>query len=334
MNINFALKLKLITLVFLVAIGSSCLAGESIKSKRKVIEFNQNTLISEINKDKHKFKRIYEYLVDRDNAGLCVLLSSYVAYYRLLNEENVAQISNNEVILSNLQTILRIVESDKKKLKFTIYPIEEQVKIADKISLLIGEYIQAMSNKESRLAADTFNKFDEVVVTWWNEMYEKNQIPYSIGVMVNCAILSPHSIFDPLLIPWILSKDSSGLLTVNEEFFRHTMKEVKIGTYIDFAVVNIGETFWQRSIMLIAKNGDDNFAFFDPGRGIALNLTLSELLWLVNDTLKFLKENMFNKAGAMGVLFNDNTKAAERIARKFAISSIASHFLGLRFYLS
>ncbi|GHM58838.1 MAG: hypothetical protein sGL2_09880 [Candidatus Mesenet longicola] len=316
--------------MFLIAIGSSCLAGENIKSKRRVIEFNQNAFISEINKDKLKYKHLYEY----SDGELYALFVKYVAYNELLNEEDVDQIFNTKEVLNDLQTILEIVGKDKKKLKFTVCSEEEQDKVNDKLASLFNEYGQALSSEEYQLAEKISERLGEVTESWVREMHTKCQMQGGLGIVAGNNMFSAYGIFDLHFTPWIVSKDSSGFLTVDEQLFWHTMEDIKIGTYINFYVLNqIGENI-NGHAMLITKNKDDDFAFFDPSRGIMLNLTIDELFELVNDTLRFLEENVFNNTGYINVLFNNNTKAIEGIKSKFVVSPITLYFLEFSFYLS
>ncbi|XGA08431.1 MAG: hypothetical protein U0X86_000664 [Wolbachia endosymbiont of Xenopsylla cheopis] len=61
--------------------------------------------------------------------------------------------------------------------------------------------------------------------------------------------------------------------------------------------------------MLITKNQDNNFTFFDPNDGMRFNLTQEKLLKVVNNKLEYWHQSCdFNQ-----VVFVNNTKLLNRV---------------------
>lgn len=342
MNTNFILRLKniLIILVLLFAVSNSCFAGEDeaishqenraseIKSEKKIIELDQDTFISEIKKNKHK--HLYKYLMRGEGGtkeGLCEALSDYVAYRRLLNEESADQISNTEVVLSDLNTILGIVERHKKKGQYSRYPEQEKDKIIEKSAMYINKYTRALNNEEYQLAEKELKRAERVLESWWREMDMKSQI-VSGATMFNDVVISPYNLFTLKdVIQNVVNKDNSGSITINKQIFMDCMRKIEIGAYIKLGVLDISGA---GHVMLITKNEDNNFAFFDSNVGMILNLTLEDLFEGIDDLIGSQYSKVYSNPSIM--LF-DHSKAVERAKNKFG-NSIVSYFLPSNFYFS
>lgn len=346
MNINFASKLKntIIVLILLVTVNSNCFAGEDVtvsyqenkvlEEKRMIkIEFYQELLIQEIKKNKYKYKHLYKYLMRGEGGteiGLCEALADYIAYRRLLNEENADQLSNTEVVLSDLNTILGIVERIKKRPQYSKYPAKEQNNVCDKFAAYFNKFYQEVKNEKYQLAEEAFKRGEMVLKNFWREMYMKNQIVNGFGFYIQGVVISPYNMFTlEDILSFVVNKSlKSGI--INEQRFMNRIREVEVGTYIKFYAMDVMDgDEGNGHAMLIAKNENNNFAFFDPNHGMIFNLTPKSLFEIVNSISIGCNEIYSN----LMLSFINHTKAVEGAKNKFG-NTIASYFLPYNFYLS
>ncbi len=357
MSTNFISKLKniLITLVFLIAISSNCFAGEDdvvpyqdifkvvesrIQGQIKldqcnlvsdqdvnVLEFNQCILLPKIKENKQEYKYLNKYLIrdGEEASGICELLSDYVVFRQLLNERSADQLLSTEIILHDLETVIRVVQENTKDFEYANSPNEEEIKLINKINYYFFNFTEAFVKKQTQLMNEAFTRFESTLKDLWEEIRKNGKVPEWTIDMFNTR-MSPYNVFTLDKALSIVRKVNDEF-TINEQVFIDGMKAIEPGTYVSFVVtsdINAGPAHK----MLIAKNQDNSFAFFDPNTGMTFNLTLEKLFKLTNDTFKYYSKHY----ECTRVLFLDNIKLLERIKSKFEYPVIP-YFLSHEFYL-
>ncbi|OAB80976.1 hypothetical protein WSTR_04830 [Wolbachia endosymbiont of Laodelphax striatellus] len=102
---------------------------------------------------------------------------------------------------------------------------------------------------------------------------------------------------------------SSGSYCIKKEILEKDINSIGSGNYIKFCTFKRTPTQFHGHSMLIRKNGNDDFTFFDPNDGIRFNLTLSELVAVLNKKM-FDHKKMWSHND---VAFIDNTKFLKKI---------------------
>ncbi|MHC3897622.1 UNVERIFIED_CONTAM: hypothetical protein LBW93_01660 [Wolbachia endosymbiont of Nasonia longicornis] len=94
-----------------------------------------------------------------------------------------------------------------------------------------------------------------------------------------------------------------------KEILEKDINSIGSGNYIKFCTFKRTTTQFHGHSMLIRKNGNNDFTFFDPNDGIRFNLTLSELVAVLNKKM-FDHKKMWSHND---VAFIDNTKFLKKI---------------------
>uniref|UniRef100_A0A3B0IZ99 Peptidase C58 YopT-type domain-containing protein n=1 Tax=Wolbachia endosymbiont of Aleurodicus dispersus TaxID=1288877 RepID=A0A3B0IZ99_9RICK len=102
---------------------------------------------------------------------------------------------------------------------------------------------------------------------------------------------------------------SSGSYCIKKEILEKDINSIGSGNYIKFCTFKRTPTQFHGHSMLIRKNGNDDFTFFDPNDGIRFNLTLNELVAVLNNKM-FDHKKMWSHND---VAFIDNTKFLKKI---------------------